>query len=96
MIKILIPLLVTLEAADGILTYSAVGQDLIREGNPIIQNAAGTGSFLLLKIGGALLCGLLLYLVYKRFPRISLVTVWTVLIFYSVLFAWNLSILYLI
>ena len=96
MIKILIPLLVTLEAADGIFTYSAVGKDLIREGNPIIQNVAGTESFLLLKIGGALLCGLLLYLVYKRFPRISLLTIWTVLIFYAVLLTWNLSILYLI
>lgn len=87
-------MLVILEAADGILTYSAVGKALIREGNPIIQNAAGTGSFLLMKIGGALICGLLLYLVYKRFPRISLLTIWTVLTFYVVLLTWNLSILY--
>jgi hypothetical protein len=86
--------LVSLEAVDGIVTYTAVGRSLIHEGNPIVRDAAGTGSFLVMKICGALLCGLLLYLVYRKFPRMSLVTTWTILTFYAVVFTWNLSILF--
>jgi hypothetical protein len=96
MIKILIPLLVILEAADGILTYSAVGKNLVNEGNPMLQNTAGTGSFLLMKVCGALLCGLLLYLVYKKFPRISLVTTWSMVMFYAAIFSWNMSVIFFV
>jgi hypothetical protein len=93
MMGFLIPLLVALETADGILTYSAVSQGLVREGNPIMQNIAGTGNFLLMKIMGALLCALLLWLVYKRFPRVSLVSAACIVIFYAMVLTWNLNIL---
>ncbi len=94
MIKLLIPLLIALEAADGILTYSAVGKDLVREANPLVNSIAGTGDFLLMKISGAFLCALLLWLVYKRFPRISLIATSSIVTFYAAVFTWNLSILF--
>jgi hypothetical protein len=94
MIKLLIPLLVALETADGILTYSAVGRELVREGNPLMRNLAGTGDFLLMKIGGAFLCALLLWLAHKRFPRVSLIATSGIVIFYAAVLTWNLSMLF--
>jgi hypothetical protein len=93
MMGILIPLLVVLETADGILTYSAVSQGLVREGNPLLQNIAGTGNFLLLKIIGALLCALLLWLASKRFPRASIASASCIVILYALVLTWNLNIL---
>lgn len=94
MIRFLIPLLVALETADGIFTYSAVGKDLVREGNPMLQNIAGTGNFLVMKISGAFLCALLLWLVHKRFPRVSLFATSGILVFYIAVIVWNLSIFF--
>jgi hypothetical protein len=94
MMKFLIPLLVVLETADGVLTYSAVGKHLVQEGNPVIQNVVGTGNFLLMKIAGAFLCAFLLWLVYKRFPKISLISTSGIVIFYATVFTWNLSVLF--
>ena len=94
MIKLFIPLLVALETADGILTHSAVGKDLVHEGNPILQNSAGSGSYLMMKVCGAFLCALLLWLIYRRFPRISLIATSGILLFYALVFTWNLSILF--
>jgi hypothetical protein len=93
MIKFLIPLLVALESADGILTYSAVGKNLTQEANPFLQNIVGTGDFLLMKISGAFLCAVLLWLLYKRFPKISLITTSGIVTFYACVLTWNLSIL---
>ena len=94
MLKFLIPLLVILEAADGILTCTAVGKNLVYEANPLLQSSAGTGAFLVMKICGAILCGLMLWLVYKRFPRISLVATSSIVGFYSLVLSWNLSVLF--
>ena len=92
--KFLIPLLVVLESADGILTYSATNKSLVSEANPILKNLTGTGNFLLMKISGAIICALLLWVVHKRFPRFSLIAAYGILTFYALVFAWNLSILF--
>ncbi len=89
---LLISLLVALEAADGIFTYSAVGRGLVREGNPLMMSLAGTGNFLIIKIAGAIVCALLLWLLYKRFPRISLATASSIVVFYAGVLTWNLGI----
>ena len=94
MIKFLIPLIVVLEIADGILTYSAVGKDLVQEANPLLQNTADSQSFLIMKISGALLSALLLWLIYKRFPKVSLIASAGIMLFYTAVYTWNLSILF--
>jgi hypothetical protein len=94
MMNFLIPLLIVLETADGVITYSAIGKGLVGEANPVIQNIAGTGNFLLMKIMGAIICAWILWLVYKLFPRISLVTTSGILMFYAIVLIWNLSILF--
>jgi hypothetical protein len=95
MMKLLIPLLVILETADGLLTYSSVAKNVVREANPLLQNMAGTGNFLLMKISGAILCALLLWMVHKRFPKISLIAASGILVFYLAVFTWNLTILFI-
>jgi hypothetical protein len=90
---LLIPLLVALEIADGVLTYLSVGNHLASEGNPLMQNIAATGNFLVMKTAGALLCALLLWLLYKRFPRVSLISTSSIVLFYAFVFSWNLNIL---
>jgi hypothetical protein len=94
MIKFLIPLIVALEIADGVLTHSAVGNALVQEANPLFRNTAGSGSFLIMKISGALLSALLLWLIYQRFPKVSLITSAGIMLFYTAVYTWNLSILF--
>jgi hypothetical protein len=89
----LLSLLVVLETADGICTYSAVCRNLAREANPLMQNLAGTGNFLIMKITCAIICALLLWLLYRRFPRISLTAAFSIAVFYAGVLAWNFSIL---
>jgi hypothetical protein len=89
----LLSLLVVLEAGDGICTYSAISKNLAREANPLMQNLAGTDNFLVLKISGAIICALLLWLLYRRFPRISLIASSCIVIFYAGVLTWNLNIL---
>ncbi len=84
--------MVALEVADGIFTNSAVRGNLVREGNPLMQNLAGTGNFLAMKISGAIICALLLWLLYQRFPRISMAATSGVVLFYAGVLTWNLSI----
>ncbi len=93
-IKFLIPLLVALEIADGVLTYTAVDKSLVQEANPLWQGIAGDGSFLLMKICGALVSALLLWLVARKFPRVSLITSAAIMLFYTAVYAWNLSVLF--
>jgi hypothetical protein len=90
----LLPIVIILQITDGVLTYSSVGNHLAKEGNPLLQNIAGTGNFLLMKVIGALICALLLWLVYKRFPRISIIFTSCIVIFYSLILTWNLNILF--
>jgi hypothetical protein len=89
----LLSLLVVLETADGICTYSAVCKNLAREANPLMQNLAGTGNFLIMKITCAIICALLLWLLYRRFPRISLTAAFSIAVFYAGVLAWNFSII---
>ncbi len=93
MVKVLIPLLVAQQTTDGILTYSAVGKDIVKEGNPLMETMAGTEGFLIMKILGAIFCALLLWLVYKKFPRVSLLVTSSIVIIYTMVLSWNFAIL---
>jgi hypothetical protein len=89
----LILLVVALQAGDGILTFAAVSRKLVREGNPFMQSIAGSGEFVVMKITGALMCALMLWLIYRRFPRVSVAATASIVLFYAGVLSWNLSIL---
>jgi len=85
---------VSLEILDGIMTHWSVKQGLVQEGNPFMAFIAGDGHFLLLKVTGAILSALVLWHLYRYFPRIALAVSSSIITFYGLVLAWNSSILF--
>ena len=89
--KYLLILLSGFEISDGIITHFLVRNGLVQEGNPLVESIVMEGNFLLLKVIGVLLCVLILWGVYRRFPRVTLIATSSVVMFYGVVMAWNLT-----
>lgn len=92
--KLLLVLLGGFEVSDGIITHLLVGNDLIREGNPLMEPIIREGNFLSLKVIGALLCLLILWGTYRLIPRVTQIATSSIVIFYGVVLAWNLSVFF--
>ena len=89
--KYLLGLLIVLVTSDGLLTNILIKNGLAREGNPFLQPIVGETGFLILKAVGALLCAVILWDIYKRFPKVALVSTSSFVIFYGAIVLWNLS-----
>jgi len=89
--KYLIGLLIGFEIADGLLTHFLITGGLAREGNPLLQPIVGEASFLILKVVGVLICAVILWDIYKRFPKMALAATSCFVVFYGVIVLWNLS-----
>ena len=89
--KYLLGLLILFEISDGVLTHFLVKSGLGRELNPFLQPLVGEANFLVLKVVGVLLCALILWDIYKRFPRVALVFTSCFVVFYAGIVLWNLS-----
>ena len=94
--KYLLSLLVALVIGDGLLTRFLIDGGMAREGNPILQPLVGENGFLVLKAAGALVCALILWDVYRRFPRLARIFTWCCVIAYAGIVIWNASLLILI
>jgi hypothetical protein len=46
---------------------------------------------MILKILGALICAFILWDIYKRFPRVALITTWIAVAGYGIIVVWNSS-----
>ena len=90
--KYLLGLLIIFEIADGILTHFLVTGGLAREGNPLLLPIVGEFSFLVLKVVGVFICAIILWDIYKRWPRVALISTSCFVVFYGVIVLWNLSI----
>ena len=60
--------------ADGLITHYLIKHGLGREGNPFLQNFVGEQTFLVIKVAGALLCALILWDIYKRRPKMAMMS----------------------
>jgi len=89
--KYLIGLLILLVTSDGLLTNLLIKDGLAREGNPFLQPIVGDIGFLVLKAVGVLLCAVILWDIYRRFPKLALVSTSCFVVFYAVIVFWNLS-----
>jgi len=89
--KYLLGFLAGFVISDGLLTYFLIRYGLAREWNPLLAPIVGEGNFLIFKVVGALLCVLILWDIYKRFPRIALTATSCFVVVYGVIVAWNLS-----
>ena len=90
--KYLLGILVLFVVLDGILTQLLIKGGLAREGNPFLQPIVGETGFIVLKIVGALLCALILWDVYRHFPRVGIIATLVAVIGYGGIVVWNSSI----
>jgi hypothetical protein len=93
LIKYLLVLLVVLVVSDGLLTQFLIDGGLAQEGNPLLQPLVGKNGFLMLKAAGALLCALILWDIYRRFPKLAVIATWCFIAAYGAIMLWNSSIL---
>lgn len=89
--KYLLILLIVLVTSDGLVTQFLIKGGLAREGNPFLEPIVGETGFLILKAVGALVCAVILWDIYKRFPKVALISTSTFVLFYGVIVLWNLS-----
>jgi len=89
--KYLLGFLIVFVISDGLLTNFLVNGGLAREGNPFLQPLVGDIGFIILKAAGVLLCAVILWDIYKRYPRVALLSTWCFVVFYGAIVIWNLS-----
>ena len=94
-IILLLSALVGLVVADGVITNFLVGKGTAWEANPLLEPIVGKTGFMIIKIVGALLCALILWDVYRRYPRVGIIAAWIAVIGYAVIVAWNAGLILL-
>ena len=90
--KYLIGFLVGFEILDGVMSHFLIRSGLGREGNPLLEPLVGEVNFIILKVVGGLICALILWDIYKRFPRVALISTSVFLAFYVMIVFWNLGV----
>lgn len=87
--KYLLGVLVAFVVFDGVLTLFLIDRGLAREGNPFLETLVGEPGFLVLKAAGALLCAFLLWDIYRRSPKVGIITTWCGVVGYGLIMLWN-------
>ena len=78
--------------ADGLLTKFLVTNQYGLEGNPFLQAWVGQELFLAIKVSGAFLAILLLWIKYNKEPKLTYIIAVVSLVFYTSIVFWNLSV----
>lgn len=89
--KYLLVTLVAFVILDGLLTELLLSGGMARESNPFLQPWVGDIGFMILKVVGALLCAFILWDIYKRLPRVAVITTWIAVAGYGIIVVWNSS-----
>jgi hypothetical protein len=74
---------------DTVATQFMVSRGIVQEGNPVMASLISSGQFVGFKLLGLLLCSALLWLVYRRFPRLSVSAVLGSLLLCTGILFWN-------
>jgi hypothetical protein len=90
--KYLLGLLVVFVVLDGLLTRFLIDGNMAREGNPLLASIVGENAFIAIKASGALLCAVILWDVYRRYPKLAKIVTWCCVVFYGGVVLWNSSI----
>jgi len=90
-LKYLLGLLILLNIADGLITHVLTQAGMGREGNPFLAGIVGETGFMIIKVVGVFVCALILWDVYRRHPRLALVSTLCFVIGYAGIVLWNLS-----
>ena len=89
--RYLLVLLVIFVVSDGLVTQALINGGLAQEGNPLLQPFVSEAGFIVLKAIGALLCALILWDIYRRYPRLAKVATSCFVIAYGTILLWNSS-----
>ena len=89
----LLGLLVVFVISDGLLTHALIGDGLAREGNPFLVPIVAQGNLMLLKLVGTIVCVIILWDLYKRFPKLALISTSCLVVAYGVIVLWNFRLL---
>jgi hypothetical protein len=91
-IKVLISTLAVLVVTDGLVSHFLINNGLAHEGNPLLVVLVGKWNFLIIKVVGAFVCSLILWDIYKKWPKLALISTSCFLLFYAVIVSWNTAI----
>ena len=86
----LLLLLIAAVIADGLITEFLVNYGIGKELNPFLRNFVADGNLILVKIIGALLSALILEHIYRRQPKMAVVTTYFFVAVYGGLIYWNI------
>jgi hypothetical protein len=89
----LLGLLVFLVVADGVLTNLLIRHGIAREWNPILEALAGKSVLVVVKVLGAAVCALVIWDIYRRSPRLGLITAYACTAVYTIIVFWNANLL---
>ena len=90
-LKYLLGLLILLNIADGLTTHFLIQAGIGREGNPFLLRMVGEPEFMIIKVVGVVVCALILWDIYRRYPRLAFVSTSCFVIGYAAIILWNLS-----
>ena len=82
--------LVALCVLDGLITQFLVTNGFGREANPILKGLVGDWKFLVIKVLGGLICALILWDIYKRWPKLAVVSTSCLVVLLAGIVIWNL------
>ena len=89
-IRYLLSALIALVILDGLISVFLVRNGLGREGNPFLEGLVGEPIFLLIKVVGVLLCAIIMWDIYKRQPKLAVISTTCFVVLYSGILFWNL------
>lgn len=93
---LLLGILVALVILDGILTEILLELGIAEEGNPLLAPLVGDAAFMILKIVGACVCALILWDIYRHWPKLGVIATWCAVFIYSAIVVWNASLFLLV
>jgi intracellular septation protein A len=88
----LLSLLAFFIVSDGLLTHALVGNGL-REGNPLLVPLVSQGNLMVLKLVGTIVCIIILWDLYRKFPKVALITTSCFVVAYGAIVLWNFGLL---
>jgi len=91
-IEYLLGTLLSLVVADGIISQFLIKSGIGREANPFLKTLVAEGSFLIIKMCGAIICVLILWNMARRVPRLVFVVSVSLVAIYTAILFWNLAV----
>ena len=92
----LLIVLVSFVVLDGLLTEYLMDGGRVKEANPFLEPMVGQTGFMILKAVGALLVAVILWDIYRRFPRVAVIAAWIAVVGYLGIVLWNTSLVFLV